>query len=74
LSAAPFLSRILVFLTLAITLPVLFYHSIEEPMVRAGKKVAQLYIASRQSRSSGQKLGLSRHSVPVPNPVLDPAQ
>ena len=74
LSAAPFLSRILVFLTLAITLPVLFYHSIEEPMVRAGKKVAQLYIASRQSRSSGRKLDLFTQSVPVPNPVLDPAQ
>jgi peptidoglycan/LPS O-acetylase OafA/YrhL len=74
LSAAPFLSRILVFLTLASTLPVLFYHSIEEPMVRAGKKVAQLYIASRQSRSSGQKSGLSTHSVPVANPVPDPAQ
>jgi peptidoglycan/LPS O-acetylase OafA/YrhL len=74
LSGAPLFSRILVFLTLAITLPVLFYHSIEEPMIRVGKKVAQLYVASRQSRSSGQESGLSTHSIPVPNPVLDPAQ
>jgi len=74
LSNAPLLSRILVFLTLTSTLPVLFYHSIEEPMVRAGKKVAQLYVTSRQLRSATQKLALSAHSIPVPNPVLDPAQ
>jgi peptidoglycan/LPS O-acetylase OafA/YrhL len=71
LSGAPFVARILVFLTLAMALPVIFYHSLEEPMVRAGRKVAQLYIGSRQLRSKGQKLDLS---VPVPNPVLDPAQ
>jgi peptidoglycan/LPS O-acetylase OafA/YrhL len=74
LSRAPVLSRILVFLTLAISLPIIFYHSLEEPMVRVGKKVAQLYIGSRQSRSSSEKLGLSSDSVPVPSPVLDPAQ
>jgi peptidoglycan/LPS O-acetylase OafA/YrhL len=74
LSGAPVLSRILVFLTLAISLPIIFYHSLEEPLVRVGKKVAQVYIGSRQSRFSSEKLGLSSDSVPVPSPVLDPAQ
>jgi peptidoglycan/LPS O-acetylase OafA/YrhL len=73
LSPAPLLSRILVFLSLAITLPVIFYHSVEGPMVRAGKKVAQIYIRSRQSPSAGQRLDLSVHSVPVPQVTLEPA-
>jgi hypothetical protein len=55
-------------------LPVIFYHSLEEPMVGVGKKAAQLYIARRELRSAGQKPGLSAHSAPVVNPVLDPAQ
>lgn len=74
LSGAPFAARILIFLTLAMALPVILYHSIEEPMVRVGKKVAQLYIVNRELRSAGQKLGLSASSAPVANPVLDTAQ
>ena len=74
LSGAPLVARVLVFLTLAISLPVIFYHSLEEPMVRVGKKVAQLYIASRELRCVGQKSGFSAQSTPVVNPVLDPAQ
>lgn len=72
LSAVPLLPRMLVFLTLAISLPVLVYHLVEEPMVRAGKKIAQLYIGIRQS-GSRKGMGFTAGLVSVPRAALDPA-
>jgi peptidoglycan/LPS O-acetylase OafA/YrhL len=46
----PALVKIPLFVALAVGLPVLFYHLLEEPMIRAGKHVARTY--ARAARSS----------------------
>jgi peptidoglycan/LPS O-acetylase OafA/YrhL len=46
----PALVKIPVFVALAAGLPVLFYHLLEEPMIRVGKRVAKTY--ARATRSS----------------------
>jgi peptidoglycan/LPS O-acetylase OafA/YrhL len=46
------LVKIPVFVALAVGLPVLFYHLLEEPLIRAGKRVAKTYSrAARPSRA-----------------------
>lgn len=50
LGKLPALAKIPVFVALAIGLPVLFYHLLEEPMIRFGKRVAKNY--ARATRSS----------------------
>jgi peptidoglycan/LPS O-acetylase OafA/YrhL len=43
--------RLAVFMSLATALPVIFYHSIEEPMIVLGKKIGGRYIEERQRQS-----------------------
>jgi peptidoglycan/LPS O-acetylase OafA/YrhL len=46
--------KISLFVTLAVALPVIFYHLVEEPMIQLGKRVAQTYVADRDRRDSRQ--------------------
>jgi peptidoglycan/LPS O-acetylase OafA/YrhL len=46
----PALAKIPLFVALAVGLPILFYHLLEEPLIRAGKRVAKTY--ARAPRSS----------------------
>ena len=46
------LQKVAVFLVLVAGLPVFFYHAIEEPMIRFGKRVADRYVASAYPKLS----------------------
>jgi peptidoglycan/LPS O-acetylase OafA/YrhL len=49
LGKLPGLVKIPVFVALAVGLPVLFYHLLEEPMIRVGKRVAKTYARATRS-------------------------
>jgi peptidoglycan/LPS O-acetylase OafA/YrhL len=53
--------KIPVFVALTVGLPVLFYHLLEEPMIRAGKRVAKSYAYAHAARSSAS-------AAPLPAP------
>jgi len=52
LGKLPALVKISVFVALAVGLPVLFYHLLEEPMIRFGKRVAKSYARATRSSTS----------------------
>jgi peptidoglycan/LPS O-acetylase OafA/YrhL len=47
----PKILSVLVFVVSAVGLPILFYHSVEEPMIRVGKRLADRCFASSTSKS-----------------------
>jgi peptidoglycan/LPS O-acetylase OafA/YrhL len=52
LGKLPALVKTTVFVALAAGLPVLFYHLLEEPMIRVGKRVAKIYARAASSSAS----------------------
>jgi peptidoglycan/LPS O-acetylase OafA/YrhL len=52
LGKLPAFAKISVFVALAVGLPVLFYHLLEEPMIRVGKRVAKSYARAARSSAS----------------------
>jgi peptidoglycan/LPS O-acetylase OafA/YrhL len=52
LGKLPAFGKISVFVALAVGLPVLFYHLLEEPMIRVGKRVAKSYARAARSSAS----------------------
>jgi peptidoglycan/LPS O-acetylase OafA/YrhL len=50
--------RIGVFVSLAVGLPVIFYHLLEEPMIQVGKRLAAGFIAERESQEARRALGV----------------
>jgi peptidoglycan/LPS O-acetylase OafA/YrhL len=49
LAGLPAPERIIAFLLLAVGLPVLFYHAVEQPMIQVGKKLANTYAKAAHS-------------------------
>jgi peptidoglycan/LPS O-acetylase OafA/YrhL len=58
------LVKIPLFVALTIGLPVLFYHLLEEPMIRAGKRVAKSYARAARCSSPAAPLPVSAGNPP----------
>jgi peptidoglycan/LPS O-acetylase OafA/YrhL len=66
MSHLPKIYRFSVLLVLSAGLPVIFYHGIEEPMIRLGKKVADRYATSATSEPEFAGISFSEQGTSVP--------